>query len=129
MRRRLDTPPCRMFAVLGVLILGLAGCSERTDEKPTASVAPAKASARMSAPATNRVSMAEIFPGATTNELAHIQACQDAIDDGRDAIAMRHARELMDSTNAEVRLQAVEAFGWIGKYAVKELAELGDVGT
>ena len=37
---------------------------------------------------------------------------------------MRHARELMDSTNAEVRLQAVEAFGWIGKYAVKELAEL-----
>ena len=67
---------------------------------------------------------AEVFPGATSNELAHIQACQDAIDDGRDALAMRHARELMDSTNAEVRLQAVEAFGWIGKYAVKELAEL-----
>ena len=123
-RRRMDTPPYRIFAILGVLILGLAGCSEKTDEKPTAPVAPAKVPAERSAPATNKVSLAEVFPGATTNELAHIQACQDAIDDGRDAIAMRHARELMDSTNAEVRLQAVEAFGWIGKYAVKELAEL-----
>ena len=123
-RRRVDTPPCRVFAILGALILGLAGCSEKTDEKPTAPVAPAKVPAERSAPATNKVSLAEVFPGATTNELAHIQACQDAIDDGRDALAMRHARELMDSANAEVRLQAVEAFGWIGKYAVKELAEL-----
>ena len=87
MRRRVDTPPYRIFAILGVLILGLAGCSEKTDEKPTAPVAPAKVPAERSAPATNKVSLAEVFPGATTNELAHIQACQDAIDDGRDALA------------------------------------------
>ena len=53
-----------------------------------------------------------------------MKACFEAIDDGHDAFAVRHAREFMDSTNVEVRLQAVAAFGWIGKYAVKELAEM-----
>jgi len=37
---------------------------------------------------------------------------------------MRHARELMDSANADVRLQAIEAFGWIGRFAVNELTEM-----
>ena len=123
-RRRGVTSPFRLFAILGVLTLVLAGCSEKADEKPTAPVASAKAPAKRSTPATNNVSMAELFPGATTNELAHMKACRDALDDGREALAMRHARELMDSTNSEVRLQAVEAFGWIGKYAIRELAEM-----
>ena len=37
---------------------------------------------------------------------------------------MRHARELMDSTDADVKLQAIEVFGWIGRSAVNELAEM-----
>ena len=53
-----------------------------------------------------------------------MKACFEAIDDGHESIAVRHAREFMDSTNVEVRLQAVEAFGWVGKFAVKELAEM-----
>lgn len=120
----MGTTPSLIFTIIGVLILGLAGCSEKADEKPTASAASSMASAKRSATATNRVSMAEVFPGATSNELAHMKACQDAIADGRDVFAMRHARELMDSTNTDVRLQAVEAFGWIGKVAIKELAEM-----
>lgn len=124
MRRHAVSAPWRVLAVLSVIVLVLTGCSERSDEKPEASVAPAKASAARSVSPTNRVSLAELFPGATTKELSHIKACQDAIDDGRDLLAVRHARELMDSTNAAVRLHAVETFGWIGKITINELAEM-----
>lgn len=79
---------------------------------------------RKAASATNEPAQALSFPGATPEEFAHMKACFEAIDDGHDALAVRQAREFMDSTNAEVRLQAVEAFGWVGKYAVKELAEM-----
>ena len=53
-----------------------------------------------------------------------MKACLEAIDCGRNTVAMRHARELMDSTNAEVRLQAVEFLGWIGRFALGDLAEM-----
>lgn len=118
------TAPMRVFAILGVVILVLTGCSERSDDKPKAVAAPVEASAPASASPTNRMSLAEVFPGATTNELAHIKACQDALDDDRNSLAMRHARELMDSTNVAIRLHAVETFGWIGKMAIRELAEM-----
>ena len=122
----------KTYAILfSVLLFGLMGCSDKVTEPSAASDASAKASVKESVPspqklvsATNRVTLAESFPGATSNELAHLKACFDALDDGHDAFAMRHARELMDSTNADVRLQAVEAFGWIGRFAVKELAEM-----
>ena len=123
--------------LLSVVLLAVAGCSEKVAETP----APAGTSSEPEAlakadvpkkvaltesptPSTNNVVKAEFFPEATPEERRHIQACLDALDDGREALAMRHAREFMDSTNAEVRLQAVESFGWIGKYAIKELAEM-----
>ena len=116
--------------LLGVLLLGLAGCSDKVAEAPEGAGTPPqqdgaeKADAPKPAASTNNVAKAEFFPGATPEEFAHMKACFEAIDDGHDAFAVRHAREFMDSTNAEVRLQAVEAFGWVGKFAVKELAEM-----
>lgn len=38
--------------------------------------------------------------------------------------ALRHARNLMDSTNAAIRVKAVEAFAWIGKRALPEITEM-----
>jgi hypothetical protein len=65
-----------------------------------------------------------VVHNATPEEIANIKACRDAIDNGHDVFAVRYAREFMDSTNADVRLEAVGAFGWIGKIAIKELAEM-----
>jgi len=118
-----------LATLLGATLLGLAGCSDKVAKDTAASNSPAKAaerkaSAKRGASVTNRMSTAATIPGATSNELAHIKACLDAIDNGMNAFAMRHARELMCSTNEEVRLQAVDAFGWIGRFAVKELAEM-----
>lgn len=117
--------------LLGILLLGLAGCSDKDSKQPSASDASVKAVVKKTASkskrlasATNRVTMAEAFPGATSNELLHITACLNALDEGRDAFAMRHARELMGSTNVVVRFQAVEVFGWIGRIAINELAEM-----
>ncbi len=110
--------------LLGILFFGVVGCSDKSaDEPATPSVRPSVA-VQAAVPAANGQGNVFSFPGATSNELAHMKACFEAIDEGHDAFAIRHARELMDSTNVEVRLQAVEAFGWIGKYAVKELAEM-----
>ena len=120
--------------LLGVLLLGTTGCSDG-EASAAGKVAHAtnlvSQSARRlarpagrSASATNNVEEALSRLGATPEERVHIKACIAALDDGHDAFAVRHAREFMDSTNAEVRLQAVEAFGWVGKYAVKELAEM-----
>ena len=117
--------------LLGVLLLGAVGCSDKAVEQSVASGASGKGTVQKAvqktrpvAPATNKVSLAEALSGVTSNELAHIKACQDALDAGRNAFAMRHARELMDSTNVEVRLLAVEAFGWIGRFALNDLAEM-----
>ena len=122
----------KISAVLlsAILLVGLLGCSDKAADKADASNSPAKAAERKASAkkkdtsATNRVATAETIPGATSNELVHIKACLDALDDGKNAFAMRHARELMCSTNVEVRLQAVDAFGWVGRFAVKELAEM-----
>ena len=126
--------------LLGVLMFGLAGCSDNAAEKSPAPDVSSKATGQKAASPTNRVASAAAtnvvalatseaaatnsVPAVTPAEVMHIRACFDAIDNGRNAFAMRHARELMDSTNAEVRLVAIEAFGWIGRIAVNELAEL-----
>ena len=117
--------------LLVALLFVFAGCSDKGTEPTTSSGASGKDAVQKSvqkskqaAPATNKVSLAEAFPGATSNELAHLKACIEALDNGRSAFAMRHARELMDSTRAEIRLQAIEAFGWIGRFAVNDLAEM-----
>ena len=112
--------------LLGAELLGLAGCSDSVQSGKDLALASAKPTSRGEAasPTNMTVKAAESFPGATPEEFAHMKACFEAIDDGHDAFAVRHAREFMDSTNAEVRLQAVEAFGWVGKFAVKELAEM-----
>ena len=111
--------------LLGAALLGLAGCSDSASSSKVQAAASAKPAAqdKVASP-TNGPAQALSFPGATPEEFAHMKACFEAIDDGHDAFAVRHAREFMDSTNAEVRLQAVEAFGWVGKFAVKELAEM-----
>ena len=103
------------------------GCSDKVkvDEISTASCSNAVSDVKLaSQPSANVKDDVPVLHGATPEEAAHIKACQIAIDDGRNALAVRHAREFMDSTNAEVRLQAVEAFGWIGKVAIRELAEM-----
>ena len=128
--------------LIGVLLLGIAGCSDgevpaagkasqsapgkvaqSTNRVPRSARGRARPSRRI-ASATNNVEEALSRLGATPDERVHIKACIAALDDGHDAFAMRHAREFMDSTNVEVRLQAVEVFGWIGRFAVKELAEM-----
>ena len=117
------------FVLLGALLLGATGCS---DKEAGRSAAPPQASQSTNVPIasaqraqnTNKVSLAEAFPGASSNELFHLKACIESIDKGRNSFAMRHARELMDSKDVDIRLQAVEAFGWIGRFAVNELAEM-----
>lgn len=124
---KIGTP---LALLLCALLLGPAGCSDNSEETPAKPQVKKEldessaASAGKTAVATNSVADIYAFPGATPAENAHIRACLDAIDSGRDAFAVRHAREFMDSTNTEIRLQAVAAFGWIGKIAIKELAEM-----
>ena len=115
------------MVLLGVLLFGLLGCSDKDAENSAAPSAPSSSAARRASSRAGDAKAAaegEAFPGATSNELAHLRACLDALDAGRESLAMRHARELMDSTNVEIRLQAVSAFGWIGRFAVGELAEM-----
>lgn len=117
--------------LLGTLLLVLAGCSDKGSKSAVtsgtsgrAAVQTAVQKTKSAALATNKVSLVEALSGVTSNEFAHAKACFDALDNGRNAFAMRHARELMDSTNVEVRLLAIEAFGWIGRFAVNDLAEM-----
>ena len=114
---------------LGGLLLGTVGCSDNeTAQSAASTMSPSKSAVSIAnaqrAQSTNNVSLAEAFPGASSNDLFHLKACIESIDSGRNAFAMRHARELMDSKDADIRLQAVEAFGWIGRFAVNELAEM-----
>ena len=112
------------FCMLAVLFLGLAGCSGEEAEKPVKSITLPESDVQEFVSASNKLEKTGSFNGATSEEVMHMKACFKALDDGRESLAMRHARELMDSTNAEVRLQAVGVFGWVGKYAISELAEM-----
>lgn len=53
-----------------------------------------------------------------------IESARDFLDSGENANAMRIARSLLKSSNAEVQSQLVDIFGWIGKKALPELEEL-----
>ena len=49
---------------------------------------------------------------------------RDLLDDGQTQAAIRLARDLMDSTNKQVRSQVLETLAWIGHRAIPEITEM-----
>lgn len=59
-----------------------------------------------------------------TAEEQAVLEMQDLLSDGKELSALRAARNLMDSENADTRSAVLEAFQWIGKRALPEITEM-----
>ena len=59
-----------------------------------------------------------------TPEEQAVVEMQDLLSDGKELSALRAARNLMDSKNANTRSAVLETFQWIGKRAISEITEM-----
>ena len=73
---------------------------------------------------TNAVTAALAAMDTLTPEEREAELMDELLGQDKTFEALRHARNLMDSTNAAIRVKAVEAFAWIGKRALPEITEM-----
>lgn len=107
---------CKFGGSLLVAVGCLTGCDDRTPATDAA---------------TNGVVAVDGSEGAladepTDPEVRAARDMRDLLDGGDELGALRAARNLMDSTNREVRAEVVGVFAWIGRSALPELTELAN---
>ena len=113
-----EKPQIILFAAFLAAIAFLCSCnrdnstSEVTGKLETADVQ------------TNAVEMSELQTPPLSAEEQEAELVDDLISRGKTLEALRHARNLMDSTNVNVRVRIVELLGWIGKRAIPEITEM-----
>ena len=103
----------RILPIAVVLCL-LSACSRSAEESSVAEK-PVNPAAELSPPSPPpKVEL--------TAEEREVLEMNDCLDDGKTGIALRHARNLMDSKSAAIR--SVETLQWIGSRALPEITEL-----
>jgi len=66
----------------------------------------------------------DVKPPLLSAEEQEAELLDELISCDKTTDALRHARNLMDSTNVNIRVRVVEALGWIGRRAIPEISEM-----
>lgn len=93
----------------------VCGCEKNTD---------AEVPLQTDVVATNAVETAIVPSVPLTPEEREAAEMRDLLDDGQTLAAIRHARNLMDSENRQIRSQVLEVLAWIGHRALPEITEM-----
>ena len=110
--------------LLAFLVVGCGRQSNPSPQRPLAATNSVTNSPTDATKQTGRKKAKARPPEVLTPDRACLKKAQKALDDGDILEAMKLSRGLMDSKDVSVRADLIDIFGWIGKKAMPELAEL-----